>query len=520
MEETMNTIDTSPSKTLQSPIAIAFYFSAFVILLHFVSITRFDYFRDEFYYLACADHLSFGYVDHPPISILILKIIRSLLGESLVAIRLLPVIGSGLFVLLAGLLAREMGGKKTAVALACTAAIAPVGNFILFHFYSMNFIDMIFWEVIIFIVLRIINTENPKYWILFGIATGLGLENKISILFLGFGIFVGLLLTKERNYFRSPYLWIGGGISLILFTPYILWNIVHGWPTLQFMENATRFKMASVSPFQFFINQIIYNNPVSLLIWIPGLLYFFFHSDGKKYRLFGWMYLAIYILFTVQQAKDYYLAGIYPVLFAGGALFWEKWITRKQRSYITPILITFILIPTLLIAPVCLPILSIKTTIKLTKILGLTQHSSENHRLTVLPQHYADMFGWRQMVEKVAKAYNSLSPQEKNSCIIYGDNYGVAGAIRLFGKKYSLPTAYSGHNSYFYWPPPLDFQPQVIIIIGGDKKDHEESLESVIQVDETDNDYAIPHENHKPIYIGRGLKKSLKQIWPTVGFFI
>jgi hypothetical protein len=494
------------------------YFSLLTLVLHLIAIEGFGYFRDEFYYISCSNHLSFGYVDQPPLSILLLKLIRLTLGDSIMAVRLLPVLSAALFVFLTGLMAKELGGKKFAIALASAAAAAPIGNYFLFNIYSMNFLDLIFWQVCFFIIIRLIKTNDPKYWLIFGLVAGLGLQNKISVFFLCFGIAAGLLLTKERKYLKNKHLWLGAAIAGLLFLPYILWNMANGWPTLEFMQNAKTYKIASVSPLGFLWGQILYNNPATLVIWLAGLWYFFFHKQGKTYRLFGWMYLTIYLLFTLQQAKDYYLAAAYPILFAGGAILFETWLQKKDWKWPKPVLIIFILVPALFMCPVTLPILPAESTVKFVQFLGLSQHTQENHEMGVLPQHFADMHGWEEMVEKVARVYNTLSPEEKKECAIYASNYGVTGAVSFFGKQYGLPLAFSGHNNHFFWPPKED-NINVLIIVGGRKEDHEDSFKEVTEMDRTNCTYCMPYENNKPIYLCRGIKRPIKEIWPTVKHF-
>ncbi len=494
------------------------YFSLLTLVLHLISIEGFGWFRDEFYYISCSDHLGFGYVDQPPLSIFLLKLIRLTLGDSLLALRLLPVLSAALFVFLTGMIARELGGKKFAIALASAAAAAPVGNFFLFNIYSMNFLDLIFWQACFLIIIRLIKTNDPKYWLIFGLVTGLGLQNKISVLFLCFGIAAGLLLSKERKYLKNKYLWLGVAAAGLLFLPYILWNMANGWPTLEFMHNATTYKNVPVSPLGFLWGQILYNNPSTFIIWLAGLWYFFFHKQGKTYRLFGWMYLAIYVLFTIQQAKDYYLAAAYPILFAGGAILFESWLQKKEWKWPKPVLIIFILVPALFMCPVTLPILPVENTVKFIQFLGLSQHTQENHEMGVLPQHFADMHGWEEMVEKVAGVYNTLSPEEKKECVIYATNYGITGAVNFFGRKYNLPPAFSGHNNHFFWPP-KGHTANVLIIVGGSKEDHEDSFKEVIEMDRTNCTYCMPYENNKPIYLCRGIKRPIKEIWPTVKHF-
>jgi 4-amino-4-deoxy-L-arabinose transferase-like glycosyltransferase len=494
------------------------YFAVFNLVLHLVAIKSFGYFRDELYYISCSDHLSFGYVDHPPLAMLLLKIIRVLFGDSLIAIRFLPVLSGAAIVFLAGLLARELGGKKFSIILACSAAFAPLGNFFLFHIYSMNFLDHLAWMALFFICIRIIKTGEPKYWLWFGIAAGLGLQNKISILFAGFGVLAGLPLTRQRKWFMNKYTWWGGLIAGVLFLPYVLWNFFHHWPTLEFMRNASMYKITAVSPLEFFKEQILYNNPVTLFVWLAGLWYFFFHREGKTYRLFGWMYVAIYLLFTLQQTKAYYLAPVYPILFAGGSVLIESWL-RRGWKWLRPAAVVFIMVPTLLLCPLTLPILPVEDTIRHGQWTGVTPGSGENHGMGPLPQLFADMHGWEELTEKVAGVYNSLSGEEKKECIIYGGNYGVTGAVNFFGKRYGLPPAFSGHNNHFFWPP-RGYTGNVMIIIGGNKEDHEKSFREVVEVDRTDCYYCMPYENNKPIYLCRGITRSLEEIWPRVKHFM
>jgi len=494
------------------------FFALLAFVLHLLAIQNFGYFRDELYYIACSEHLAFGYVDQPPFAMVLLKFIRMILGDSLMALRIVPTLASAAFVLLTGILTRELGGKKIAVILASAAAFAPLGNFGLFHIYSMNIWDVLFWQTCMWIVIRIIKTENPKLWLLFGVAAGLGLQNKISILFLGFGIFLGILLTKQRKYFTNIYLWLGGGIAGFLFLPYILWNWANDWAHLEFIRNARAYKMAEVSPLEFFTGQVIYNNPVTMLIWLVGLGYLFFHKEGRQYRLFGWMFLAIYSLFTLQQAKDYYLAGAYPILFAGGAALIGNGIQKKKWKWLTPIIVAFILIPTFIFVPIALPILPVEATIDHMQRLGVAANTSEQKELAELPQHYADMFGWEEMVEVFAQAFQQLSPEEQAKCFIYVRNYGEAGAIDFFGQAYGLPKALCSHNSYWLWGPG-EATPEVGLVLGASRDvqasqaDLESGFEEVVLAGIFRCDYCMPYENGLPVFICRNMRGSIQAIW-------
>lgn len=490
------------------------------LIFHLMAIKGYGIFRDELYYIACSDHLAFGYVDQPPLSIFILKGVRLLLGDSLIALRILPVLAGTVFVYLTGWIARELGGKKFAMVLAAISAFSVIGNMFNFNYYSMNYLDLLFWQFCIIIVIRIIKTQNPKYWLLFGLAAGLGLQNKISVLFICFGLAAGFLMTRERKQFRSKYLWMGAGIAALICLPYIIWNWAHDWATLEFIHNARTFKMSEVTPLGFFMGQLLYNNPPAIFVWFVGLI-FFFSKKGQPFRLFGWMFLAVYLLFTVQGAKDYYLAGGYPILFAGGAVLWETWLKKKRRFWLKIWLPFSIVLPALFLSPLALPILPESSVIKLINVIGIEHDSGERHEMGVLPQHFADMHGWEDMARTFSDIYSTLSGEDKADCMIYVRNYGEAGAIDFFGRKYGLPKATCAHNNYWLWGPP-EWSGRTAIILGlyDNVKENMEDLsahfEEVTHAATFLCQYCMPYENNRHIFICRkakGIITDLEAFW-------
>jgi len=503
------------------PIALV---SALSLVLHLIAIRGFGLFRDELYYIACSDHLAWGFVDQPPLSLLLLKIIRLLFGDSPGALRLLPALGGAAFVFLTGLMARELGGKRFALLLASVAGFAPVGNLFQFHIYSMNFIDLLFWQACILIIIRLVRTENPKLWIPFGIVAGMGLQNKTSLLFLVFGLVVGVLLTKRRQDLKSPCLWLGAALAILIFLPYLVWNFTHGWPTLEWMHNAETQKNIKDAPLAFIVGQVLYNNPLTVFLWLPGLWYFFFHKEGKRHRLFGWASISLFLLIMILGGKDYYLAGVYPVLFAGGAVFIESTSRLKIRRVLGPALTVLLLCSTLLFSPLTLPVLSVKKTVAYVEGSGLNR-SQERNEVGVLPQHFADMFGWEEFTATIAGIYKTLTPEEQARCLIYVRNYGEAAAVDFFGPKYGLPKASCPHNSYWYWGPPK--WDGGVAIIMGDSRDPQASysdlstyFETVVLAGTTRCDYCMPYENNRAIFLCRRARFSIQEIWPSEKEFI
>jgi len=492
--------------------------------LALAAINRFGWFRDELYYVACSDHLAAGYVDHPPVSILILKLVRVLLGDSLFAVRLLPALGSAAFVLLAALIARELGGKKRAMALAAAAAFATANYFNL-HIYSMNLWDILVWSGVLFLLARMIRTGNPRYWLGLGTLLGLGLENKITVVFLCLGIAAGVLLTPLRAHLKSRYFWLGAGWAAGLFLPYVLWNAGHGWAHLEFLRNASAEKNMPVSPLGFLLGQVVYQNPLNVLVWVPGL-WFFFRRAGRSFRFFGWAFAAMFLVMMALQGKDYYLSPAYPVLFAGGAIFWESLKPEKASRAITAVLAGLIVIVGLLVRPITLPVLSVEKTQAYLNALNLKDLAAERNAIGALPQHYADMFGWEEMAALYGEIFGKLGPDDRNACVIYVRNYGEAGAIDFFGRKYGLPRATCAHNSYWIWGPPEGKTGEVMIVLGNEHdlqksfEDISPFFDSVEYAATFTHPLAMPYENDRPIFLCRGLKVSFAELWKRAKHFI
>lgn len=474
--------------------------------LHLAVIGRYGWFRDELYYIACGEHLDWGYVDHPPLIALVARLTRMLFGDSILAARLPSVLAGAAVVLLAGRLARELGGGRFAQALAALCVVVGPVYLYTFHILSMNSFDVLFWTLGAFVVVRILNTGNPKLWLLFGLVCGLGLENKHSLLFFGFGVFVGLLLTPERRCFRQPWIWIGGALAVVLFLPHVLWQVAHGWPTAEFIRNATAYKNVALSPFAFFAEQIKQMHPFTFPVWFAGLIWLF---RSSRYRVLGWVYVAAFLVLITQSSKAYYLAPAYPPLFAAGAVAFEAWIRRPVLWAVLPILI---LAGGALTAPLTLPVLPVEGFLRYAQALGIPLSAGERHDLGALPQHYADMHGWEEMVAEVARVYDTLPPEERAKAGVFAQNYGEAGAVDLLGRKHGLPKASSGHNNYFLWGP--QGSGEVLIIVGGDPEDHRQAFQDVRQAGEIRCGLCMPYENNQTVWIARGPKAPIAEIWP------
>jgi Dolichyl-phosphate-mannose-protein mannosyltransferase len=493
---------------------IILLFAFLTLTLHLFSnaFANYGIFRDEFYYLACANRPGLGYVDQPPFSIWALAVIKFLFGDSLFVIRLLPAILHAVLVYLTGIITIRIGGGITAVSISCLAvAFAPVilGMHLI---YSMNSFDFLFWSLTAYILILIIQDEKRNLWLLLGLVLGLGLLNKVGILWLCFAVFIALLLTPYRKYLKTSSPWLAFLIALVIFIPFIIWNFTHDFAHIEFIRNALKYKYSGLTAMDFIVGQLINLNPASSIIWLAGLYFFLFYKEGRKYMMLGIVYLTVFLILLLNgHSKAEYLTVAYPMLFAGGGVLIEKISSLQNWRWFKYAVIIPLVISDILLIPLALPVLPVKTYISYTNAIGLAPSTSENKELAELPQFYADMFGWEDMANNVSAVYKSLPENEKRTTVVYCNNYGDAGAIEYYSKKYELPPAVCSHNSYWYWWD-LNKKITTIIVIGGNEKDHLSSLEEVNVAAIHKSNYSMPYENNLPIFICRGLKRSIKEI--------
>ena len=508
-----------PRPFLLSDLAILLYLSLLTVLIHFLANGGYGYFRDELYYMACGRHLAWGYVDQPPFVAVMAVVTRHLLGSSLFALRFFPALCGGLLVLLTGLMAREMGGGRYAQILTAVAVMVAPVYLAIDNYFSMNCFDQVFWALAGYVVIRILKQDNPKLWLLFGLVAGVGLMNKYSMGFLGLGVVVGLVLTPARRQLLSKGLWLGGVIAFLIFLPHILWEIHYGFPSLEFIHNATTFKNLPQTPLQFMTASALGIGFLSLPIWLAGLGFFFLGDEGKRFRLFGWVFVSILALFLVTKAKPYYLAPAYLFLLAGGAVAIADFVRRHNWNWLRTASIVTLLAGGVMTAPFVLPVLPVESFLRYQAWMGVKAPREERGKAAKLPQQYADMFGWQNMAATVAKIYNSLSPEEKQECVIGAGNYGEAGAIDFFGKNYGLPNAISTHNSYWIWGPG-DKPGEVLIVVGGNANDYHKMYDDVQQAATVTCEYAMPYETDLPVFVCRRPRMTLQQVWPRLKNFI
>jgi Dolichyl-phosphate-mannose-protein mannosyltransferase len=506
------------------------------LLFHIYFNNRYGYFRDEFDYIACGDHLAWGYVDQPPLIPFLTHVSRAVLGDSLRAIRFLPALASSLLVVQAAVLAREFGGRRFALLLtAITILVAPqyLSNGSLL---GTNCLEPNLWMGCAYFAILAIK-RSPRYWLWFGVVAGLGMQEKYSIAVLGFGIVIGLLLTEQHRVFLNPWIWLGGLAAFLVFLPNLLWNIHYHWPFVELMRNIRAEGRDVVLPLpQYFFQQTLLVHPFTAPIWLTGLFAFLFSARLKPYRFLGWCYLTCFTVFFVLHGKNYYLAPIYPMLLAAGAVAIESAIDRRSfdhqgidrqkdavpknahpgRSWTKPALVIALLATGAHLTPVVVPVLSPDAFLAYTKYLPFKLPVMEHsHARAALPQWYADQFGWEEIVAATARAWNLIPIEDREDCGIFAQDYGQAGAIDFLGRRYGLHPALSGHQTWFLWGP-RGYSGNCMIVLD-DRRERLEQLWNHVEYAGTsaDNPYAL--EKQIDVFICRGPKfGTLAQFWPEL----
>lgn len=488
------------------------------MILFFATAGRYGIFRDELYYIDCARHMAWGYVDQPPFSIVVLWAVLKSLGDSILAIRLVPMLCGLAGIGLTWLLTLRIGGSRFAAGLASLAWFANPTFVILTNFYSMNALDLIFWLTGFLLVVEWIRAGNDRLLLWLGVIAGLGLLNKYSMGFWLLSFSLALLISTYRKTLLRPWIWGAALIALVLFLPHIIWQIQHGWPSLEFMQNAAAYKIARLSPIQILSDLIKTMNPVNVLLWIPGLLALFFWKSLRAFRIIGIMAVVFFVFLLVQTSKVYYFAPIFPILYASGSAWISHFFSGKRR-WGRPVLVSFLIFFTLVILPIAMPVLSPDTLADYLHRTGLQPQAQERSRVASLPQYFADRFGWEEMAAAVSKHYQQLPEAVQQDIVVYADNYGEAGAINYYRKRYPLPPAVSGHNSYYFWGPG-SISGEHLIVIAGDKEELEEAYENVVLLKRFTAPYIMPYEDNLPIYYCSGLKVNFETLWPTTKHFI
>lgn len=483
-------------------------------------------FRDELYYLVCGQRLAFGYVDQPPLVALQARITEMLFGhDTMWTLRLISAVAGAAKVFLTGMLAWALGGGRRAAALAMLAVLAGGVYLGTDGYLSMNSFDPVFWMLCALALIRIAKSasfvEIRSWWIVLGLSAGLAFENKDSIVFFLIAMLLALLLTPQRRVLANRWFAIAVLLIVLVALPNFLWQVAHHFPTLEWLRRVQATgKDVKLPPGAFVLQQVMMLTPHTVLLWFIGVLWFLFTRRARGLRFLGVFYVLFLVLMIALHAKDYYLAPAYPVFFAAGAVAWFGWAEHiRWRNAVIGVYGVILLIGLVAFFPFSVPVLPPQQWIAYAqKLHYLPQDTEVQEEKPLLPQFFADRFGWHELADKTARIYNALTPEERARTGIWAQNYGEAGAIDILGHAHGLPYAISGHQNYWIWGPRGYTGAEMIVIADATPEEMSRYYDSCEIKDAMNNPWSMPYER-RPIYLCHGRKATYQADWKELKLY-
>jgi 4-amino-4-deoxy-L-arabinose transferase-like glycosyltransferase len=477
------------------------------VIFHLLAGGRYGFQRDELATLDDARHLAWGYVAYPPVTPFFGRLSLMLFGTSLVGFRFFAVLAEAIAVVLTGLMARGLGGGRGAQLLAVAAAIPfCLGGGALMQYVSF---DYLFWVLAAYFVVRLLNSDDPRWWLAIGCSVGFGMLSKYTMGFFALGIAGSVLLTQTRKHLASKWLWIGVALSILVWLPNVLWQAQNHFISLDFLR-AIHERDVRIGRTQGFLREQLKLTLLSTPLCIAGLYFYMLSKAGSRFRMLGWMYVVPLLLFAVAKGRWYYLAGAYPMLYAAGSVWLEQWLRSVGKGWAGAMRVfigTALAADIILLALIAIPMAQVNS--------ALWKFASKNNGDLV------EELGWPELVQAVVKIRDSLPEQERSRVGILAANYGEAGAINLYGPGYGLPEVISGVNSFWvrgYGNPP----PETLIVLGHSRSFLERSFDSCELAGHTPNPYGIENEEtteHPDIFVCRGLRQSWPEFWKDYRHF-
>jgi 4-amino-4-deoxy-L-arabinose transferase-like glycosyltransferase len=482
-----------------------------LLVLHTLTNGQYGFHRDELATVDDARYLAWGYVAYPPLTPFIARLALELFGPSLVGLRFFCALAMSLGMMLTGLMAHELGGQRLAqVVAALAAAIAPAalseGNF--FQYVSF---DYLWWVLIAYLMIRLLKSENPRWWLGIGAVIGLGMMTKYTMAFFAVGVAAGVVLTQNRRYLASPWLWGGVALALLVFLPNMVWQAQHSFTSLDFLSSIHARDVRIGRTGSYLVDQLfLAANLFTIPLWVAGLYFYFVAPAGKRFRPLGWMAVVPFALFFVTQGRGYYLTPAYPMLIAAGAVLGEEWLASLpagKARLVRGITYGALAVGGSLMAAVTLPLAPI--------------NSPWWDVASTVNDGFKESIGWPDLTETVAGIYASLPAEEKAQAGILAGNYGEAGAINLYGPAYGLPEAISGIDSYWlrgYGDPP----PQTLVVVGFNRDDVQRMFEACDLAGHTSNRYGVKNEetrDHPDIFVCQRLRLPWPEFWKRLRTF-
>ena len=505
-------------QALLTPEALIIASFAILKILFHLLLPEYGYHRDEMYYVAIADGFSFSNLDMPPASPLYLKLFLVLFGHSLKVVHLAAAVSGACVITFGILIARELGGKRYAMIL--TGAFLLWSGLAIFgSIYTYDDVSFVLWAAVLYLVARMLNGADQRLWLIAGLFMGVGMLTKLTILFLGFTLFVSLWLVPQRIWYRQPWIWLAGVVAFLCGLPYFFWQWNHDWYFLSYAATYAGRTTHASPVLEFLWNQILPNNLVMLPVWALGLATLLFKKGWAAYRLFGYCYLVLIVTLFILGGQFYFMIPMYGVLVAAGSVRIEGWVKahasasrpRTAMKVAIPVVYTLLSLPAL---PLFLPMLPVETLIAYVRPLGVNAGvKTEDRRVTTLPQHMADRFGWEEMARDVADVYHEVQEASSDPVGLTAGNWGEASALHVHGRKLGLPEPVTG-DGWFYFDA-LEHQTfdRSYVAIGVSLSLLRSLFDHVERKGVFTNPYCMPDENNNTIYFCTGPKVDLKKYW-------
>jgi len=471
---------------------------------HLALATRYGRHRDEYYFIDCGQHLAFGYVDHAPLVPWVAGLSTALFGDSLLMLRLPSILAGAATVWLTILLARRFGANVYGQALAGLAALFAPAYLRMHGMLDIPAFEPVFWTVAALLIADLIDGADRRRWLLIGGVIGLGLMNKHTMLLWGLGVGVGLLATPLRADLKTKWPWLGAAIAFLIFAPNLVWQAQHGWPTVEFLHDMRETTLAGIPRILFVAGQILYMGLLALPIWLCGLIYFFTDA-GKRYRLFGWLFMVVFVVLTVTHAKPYYSAPAYPMVFAAGGAWLGRWFEARHalRAAFTGALI----LSGLALGAITLPVFELsRVDAALQRTLGWVVRPMD------LTHDMHDEVGWAEQAATLGRVFEGLTPEERETATIFTANYGQASALNLHGSAHGLPRATSGHMTHHLWGRDPS-RPGPLVVVGASDDELATFCEAPVEVARITHPEAL--ESNIPIHLCRD-HVPLQSAWPAL----
>lgn len=496
---------------VESDIGVLLLLGAGVVLLHIFVNGEYGFHRDELLTFDNARHLDWGYVVYPPVTAVLGRVELELFGTSLRGFRFFPALAQGIVLLLAGLTAREFGGRREAQLAAATAV--AIGGPSLFAGTSLSYttFDYLWWLVAAYFVARLLKSADMRWWLAVGMAIGLGVLTKYTMAFLVLGVFAGQLFTPMRRCFKSPWFWCGVALALLVILPNIIWQFRHNFVALACMISIHRRDVAWGWTDNFLLNQFWKStNPVTTPLWCAGLWYLFKTDAGKRYQMLGWMYIIPLLALFAAKGRDYYLAPAYPWLLAAGAVWGERWVdslSDRAARIVRRVTWRTMAVSGLITAALTLPIAPLGTA-----WWRAADAATGNFNMEI---------GWPELTASVAKIRATLPASDQARLGILAGDEGETGAINLYGPTYGLPTAISGMNSNWsrgYGDPP----PQTVITLGLKRDFLETNFASCELAGHLANPFGIENaatRGYEDIFVCRKLRQPWPEFWSHFRYY-